>query len=90
MRGLIARGFGRNRRRNRRAARDGGGRVGGDVLIAPQEGTRAGGDTGPYTPHRPALHYRIISCFGEWVMSMQPPSVSMMTSSMRTPNFPGR
>ena len=34
--------------------------------------------------------YKIISCLGERVMSMQPSSVSMITSSMRTPNLPGR
>ena len=38
----------------------------------------------------PTPRYRIMSCLGERVMSTQPSSVSMITSSMRTPNLPGR
>ena len=36
------------------------------------------------------LPYRMMSSLGALVRSLQPSSVSNITSSMRTPSFPGR
>ena len=53
-------------------------------------GTARGNDYVRVLSRNCFLPYRMMSSLGALVRSLQPSSVSNITSSMRTPSFPGR